>query len=82
MTDDAIKHVQALRDGLAAELNKDPRVLTLQALDKTLAELKLILEPAGAAAAAPDSSLVARLNALSPSHAAPRAPSLQIARVA
>ena len=86
MDDDVIQQIRALRDGLAAELSRDPRVLTLQSLNKTLAELEMILEPAkapSAAPAAPAMSLVARLNALAPSQAIPlQSTPPQIARVA
>ncbi|MDR3463369.1 MAG: C1 family peptidase [Beijerinckiaceae bacterium] len=67
MPNSVLNQLKALRDGVAQDLRKDPRYLTLQALDKSIEEISTVLSSAGLLpASAPPSSLSQRLGGLAP----------------
>ena len=68
MPNNVLNQLRSLRDGVAEELRRDPRYQTLQALDKSIAEITNVLAAAGLLPPGkPASSLSARLSGLGPS---------------
>ena len=66
MPNTVLTQLKSLRDGVAQDLRMDPRYRTLQALDKSIAEITSVLSSAGLLPAPSGSSLTTRLNGLGP----------------
>ena len=66
MPNSVLNQLKALRDGVAQDLRKDPRYLTLQALDKSIEEISTVLSGAGLLPASAPPSLSQRLGGLAP----------------
>ena len=68
MPNNVLNQLKTLRDGVAEELRRDPRYQTLQALDKSIAEITNVLAAAGLLPPTKAaSSLSTRLSGLAPS---------------
>lgn len=66
MPNSVLNQLKALRDGVAQDLRKDPRYLTLQALDKSIEEVTAVLSASGLLPASAAPSLTQRLSGMAP----------------
>ena len=56
MPTEIFNHLKTLREGVVESLKKDPRYLTLHALDKTIAEIESVLSASGLIAVEADAA--------------------------